>query len=148
MSPTSYNPPPSPLLYLLGLLILGFPLELERTADPYRSGSLLAYRTVAMTATSTTTTSRSSFLVPLVPSPQEPHFRRADSDRSGGLSRSEFLALYLAVATERVKKNPLVGHCPHPQLLPLLHLASAFSVLVVSQQLALAAQSASRRTRW
>ncbi|KAG2447609.1 hypothetical protein HYH02_007529 [Chlamydomonas schloesseri] len=38
----------------------------------------------------------------------EPYFKRADTDRSGTLSRSEFLALYLAVATERVKKNPLL----------------------------------------
>ncbi|KXZ51759.1 hypothetical protein GPECTOR_11g203 [Gonium pectorale] len=38
----------------------------------------------------------------------EPFFKKADADRSGALSRTEFLALYLAVATERVKKNPLV----------------------------------------
>ncbi|KAG2447607.1 hypothetical protein HYH02_007527 [Chlamydomonas schloesseri] len=38
----------------------------------------------------------------------EPYFARADTDHSGTLTRSEFLALYLAVATERVKKNPLL----------------------------------------
>ncbi|PNW73025.1 hypothetical protein CHLRE_14g615850v5 [Chlamydomonas reinhardtii] len=38
----------------------------------------------------------------------DPYFRRADTDNSGTLTRTEFLALYLAVATERVKKNPLL----------------------------------------
>ncbi|PNH03370.1 hypothetical protein TSOC_010596 [Tetrabaena socialis] len=38
----------------------------------------------------------------------QPFFERADVDRSGTLSRTEFLALYLAVATERVKRNPLL----------------------------------------
>ncbi|KAG2491152.1 hypothetical protein HYH03_010593 [Edaphochlamys debaryana] len=38
----------------------------------------------------------------------EPYFKQADRDRSGTLSRTEFLALYLAVATERIKKNPLL----------------------------------------
>lgn len=38
----------------------------------------------------------------------QPYFKKADSDRSGALSRTEFMAMYLAVATERVKQDPLV----------------------------------------
>uniref|UniRef100_A0A7R9VB57 EF-hand domain-containing protein n=1 Tax=Chlamydomonas euryale TaxID=1486919 RepID=A0A7R9VB57_9CHLO len=35
-------------------------------------------------------------------------FQKADADKSGELSRKEFLAMYLAVINERVKTNPLV----------------------------------------
>ncbi|GLI66040.1 hypothetical protein VaNZ11_009750 [Volvox africanus] len=38
----------------------------------------------------------------------EPYFKRADKDASGTLSRTEFLALYLAVTGDRVKRNPLL----------------------------------------
>lgn len=39
----------------------------------------------------------------------EPFFKRADADRSGGLGRTEFMALYLALAADRVKHDPLVS---------------------------------------
>ena len=35
-------------------------------------------------------------------------FKEADHDNSGTLSRSEFMALFLKISTERVKANPLV----------------------------------------
>ncbi|GLC34083.1 hypothetical protein PLESTB_000835300 [Pleodorina starrii] len=38
----------------------------------------------------------------------EPYFKRADRDFSGTLSRTEFLALYLAVVGDRIKRNPLL----------------------------------------
>jgi len=38
----------------------------------------------------------------------QPLFDKADTDKSGDLSRTEFLALYLALVTARVKTNPLV----------------------------------------
>ncbi|GIL45202.1 hypothetical protein Vafri_2517 [Volvox africanus] len=42
------------------------------------------------------------------PEDLEPYFKRADKDASGTLSRTEFLALYLAVTGDRVKRNPLL----------------------------------------
>lgn len=36
------------------------------------------------------------------------YFNKADTDRSGSLNRTEFLALFLAITTERVKKDPLL----------------------------------------
>jgi hypothetical protein len=36
-------------------------------------------------------------------------FKEADKDNSGTLSRSEFMALFLKISTERVKANPLVS---------------------------------------
>ncbi|EFJ53034.1 calmodulin-like protein camb [Volvox carteri f. nagariensis] len=38
----------------------------------------------------------------------EPYFKHADKDSSGTLSRTEFLALYLAIMGDRVKRNPLL----------------------------------------
>ncbi|GAX72637.1 hypothetical protein CEUSTIGMA_g93.t1 [Chlamydomonas eustigma] len=35
-------------------------------------------------------------------------FKKADSDKSGQLSRSEFLGLYMAIVGERLKTSPLV----------------------------------------
>jgi predicted sugar kinase len=35
-------------------------------------------------------------------------FKKADSDKSGQLSRSEFMGLYMAIVGERVNSNPLV----------------------------------------
>ncbi len=36
-------------------------------------------------------------------------FEKADADKSGELSRNEFLALYLAIIRQRIKGSPLVG---------------------------------------
>jgi len=35
-------------------------------------------------------------------------FKKADSDKSGQLSRSEFMGLYMAIVGERVNSNPLM----------------------------------------
>ena len=58
-------------------------------------------RTSVHTLTNTTTPVHSKAEI-------EAYFKKADTDRSGSLSRTEFLALYLAITTERVKKDPLV----------------------------------------
>lgn len=36
-------------------------------------------------------------------------FDKADADQSGGLSRTEFLALYLSLVTKRLQANPAVS---------------------------------------
>jgi Ca2+-binding EF-hand superfamily protein len=36
-------------------------------------------------------------------------FKKADVDNSGSLTKTEFLAMYMAVAFRRIKQNPLVS---------------------------------------